>query len=171
MQNSGNTNPGLEKIPHTLRPEEGSTSVSCSEISKVCVLQREEGQARALPARGSAHTTTCQRFVISPVGTHALSTVGKEHCPHQTGRLLVWRQPALGTERGSRGPSRSPQRKRERRLLWEDSVQDLCTFHRCSPSPRSAHPRGLPHRNSCTSFHRCIFQTTHQSTEEIAGNW
>ena len=85
---------------HSLHPKarEMLKSLPCSKFSKVCVFCRDKGQVCALPARGSAHTTTRHRFLTSPMGTHTLSTLGREHCPHPTGRLLVWRQPALGTE-------------------------------------------------------------------------
>ena len=80
------------------RPDKSLTPLLCSKLLKVCVFQKDKGQVCALPARGSALTTTCQRCPKSPVGTHPLSTLRRQHCPHLTGRLLGWRQPALGTE-------------------------------------------------------------------------
>ena len=121
----------------------GWAGVECYRM-KACVFWRDKGWVCALPARGSTHITTCRSCPTSLMGTHALSTLGREHCHHPTGKLLLWQQPALETEWGSRGPSRSPAEKRERPLLWGNSVQDLCTFHRCSPSPGRDHPRGCP---------------------------
>ena len=68
-------------------------------------------------------------------------------------------------------PRSAPGEKGEMTRLWENSVQDLPEFHRCTSSPGSARPRRLPHRNTCTIFQKFIFKTTHQSTEEIAENW
>lgn len=45
-----------------------------------------------------------------------------EHCHHQTGQVLVWRWPAMGTRWGSRGPRGSSREKREKPFLSGKTV-------------------------------------------------
>lgn len=83
----------------------------------------------------------------------------------------LWQDSAVVvTSLGDKG-SRFPGEKGARPLLWDHSVQDLSKSLRCTLSPGSAHPRTLPHRNSCPEVQRCSFETSNQITDEIAGKW
>lgn len=69
----------------------------------------------------------------------------------------------LGQGKEAEAPAHPCREVGQAPTVWENSAQDLPQVHRYSPAPR-AHPRRWPHRNACTMFQRCIFQTVHNST-------
>ena len=139
-------------------------------LKSLCFLKLTEGKHVPFPQE-AVHTAVHVRDADLPDGdTCTVNTGDRALSPSD------WQASGLvATSPGHRVRKQSPQqipwREREKPLLWESSVQDPSEFHRRTPPPGSAHPRRLLHKNSCTILQRCIFDTTHQSTNKIARNW